>query len=75
MDIIHVLTVLEDQFSGAKMRKITTASEPTFKKMVAGIGTTFSHFDKAAQIRFDYKVIEVRQAVPEDYNNHLKTQS
>lgn len=69
MDIIHTLTVLQDQFSGATTRKITTVSQATFDKMVAGIGSTFSHFDKVAQIRSDYKVIEVRQAIQSDYNN------
>ncbi len=69
MDIIHTLTVLEDQFSGAITRKITTQSKLTFDKMVEGIGTTFSHFDKVSQIRSDYKVVDVRQAQPEDYKN------
>lgn len=69
MNIVHVLVVFEDQFSGAKETKIITTSEPLFNKMKDGIGSTFSHFDKKAQIRYDYKVIEVRQAVPDDYKD------
>lgn len=69
MDIVHVLCILEDQFSGAKVKKITTNSKDTFDKMVAGIGTTFTYFNNNSQIRSDYKVIEVRQATPEDYEH------
>jgi hypothetical protein len=69
MKIIHVLTVFEDQFSGAKSQVICTRSEDTFEKMKAGIGTVFNRFDKKAQINETLKVIEVRQAKSEDYKN------
>lgn len=70
MDIVHIKVVLEDQFSGARTTKIVTRSKEIFDKMVADIGSTFSQFDKAAQIRYDWKVIDVKQAVPEDYPNY-----
>lgn len=69
MKIFHVLMVFEDQFSFAKERKITTVSEETFEKMKKGVGTTFRHFDKKAQIAYNYKVLEVRQATPQDYHD------
>lgn len=70
MDMVHTYTVLEDQFSGAKTIKIVTVSDDTFNKMVKGIGSTFSQFDKVAAIRYNWKVIEVRQATQQDYKNN-----
>ena len=62
MDIVHVKTTFVDLFSGSKTVKVTTVSKPTFDKMKAGRGTTFSHFDKAQQIRYNFKVENVEQA-------------
>ncbi len=70
MNIIHAYTLLEDQFSGAKESRIVTVSQVTFDKMVNGIGTTFSQFDKVQAIRYNWKVIEVRQALNSDYQNN-----
>lgn len=61
MDIVHAIVTLEDQFSGCKATKTQTVSAYTFEKMKAGIGTVFSQFDKRAQIRYTWKVVEVKQ--------------
>lgn len=72
MDFIHIKAVFEDQFSGAKVTKIITRSKETFNKMVEGVGSTFSHFDKATQIRYDMKVISVEQAVQDDMDENFQ---
>lgn len=69
MDIIHTLVEMEDQFSGATQTKIITTSLDKFNKMVSGIGSTVSHFDKVAQIRFNWKITNVRQAIADDYKS------
>jgi len=66
-DIIHVFCKFEDQFSGAKDTKIVTKSAQTFEAMKRGIGSIFNQFDKKQGINYTWKVIEVRQATPEDY--------
>jgi hypothetical protein len=65
MDIVHIKVVFEDQFSGAKNTKIVTRSAPTFEKMKAGIGSVLERFEN--NIRWQWKVISVEQAKPEDY--------
>lgn len=70
MNIIHAYTLFEDQFSGAKESRIVTVSQVTFDKMIKGIGTTFSQFDKVQSIRYNWKVLEVRQALNSDYQNN-----
>jgi hypothetical protein len=62
MDIVHTVITLQDQFSGCTERLERTVSAPTFDKMKAGIGTIFAQFDKAKQIRYTWKVIDVKQA-------------
>lgn len=71
MDLIHVYTKFEDQFSECKEVKITTQTAAKFEQMKAGIGTTFNHFDKKAQINYTWKVIEVRQAEQTDYKQTI----
>lgn len=65
--IVHVKVVFEDQFSFAKKTSIVTRSIETFEKMKAGIGSTFQKVEN--HIRFDWKVISVEQAKPEDYDS------
>lgn len=65
--MIHTYVKLQDLFSGAYVERIVTQSREKHNKMVASIGSTFRHFDKAAQVASNYKVIEVRQAVQSDY--------
>lgn len=67
MNIIHTFVKFEDTFSGCIDTRITTVSQLTFDKMKDGIGSTFRKFDKAAQIAYNWKVIEVRQAIQSDY--------
>lgn len=69
-DIVHTKVVFEDQFSFAKETRIVTVSRPTFEKMKAGVGSTFSKLIN--HIRFDFKVMSVEQATPEDYNKLKK---
>ena len=65
MDIIHVEVVFEDQFSGAKEKKVvTTRSRDTFEKMKAGVGTCFSRLEN--HVRMDLKVISVKQVTDPD---------
>lgn len=64
-DIVHAKVVFEDQFSFAKETRITTVSSQTFEKMKAGIGSTFEKIEN--HVRFNWKVISVEQAKPEDY--------
>lgn len=65
--MIHAFIKFEDAFSGCIVCKIITASEDTFQKMLNGIGSSFSHFDKVAAIRSEWVVKEVRQATEADY--------
>lgn len=65
--MIHTYVKLQDLFSGAYFEKVVTQSREKHDKMIASIGSTFRHFDKAAQVASNYKVIEVRQAVQSDY--------
>lgn len=65
--MIHTYVKLQDLFSGAYLEKVITVSREKHNKMVASVGSTFRHFDKAAQIAYDWKVIEVRQATQSDY--------
>lgn len=65
--MIHAYIKLEDTFSFAKDHRIKTVSQSTFDLMVKGIGTTYSCFDKATAIHYNWKVLEVRQATTEDY--------
>jgi hypothetical protein len=67
--MIHTYVKVQDQFSFAFDSKIITVSEETFAKMLKGIGDTFNSFDKKAQIRSTWKVLEVRQATEQDYIN------
>jgi hypothetical protein len=67
MKIVHTYVKFQDQFSFAYSAKIVTVSEEKHNKMVEGIGTTFSHFDKVNHIREDLKVITVRRATESDY--------
>lgn len=68
MDVVHVKVVFEDQFSGAKRTTIVTRSKPTFEKMKAGIGSIVRRFEN--HINWEWKVISVSQAQPEDYKNY-----
>lgn len=67
MKIIHTYIKFVDLFSGAEKTNIKTFSEPTFKKAKKQVGKTKRVFDKVSQISFDWKLVEVRQAVPSDY--------
>lgn len=67
MKIVHAYVKFTDLFSFAITEKIVTVNEDTFNKMVKGIGSDFSRFDKANQIREHLQVTEVRQATESDY--------
>lgn len=66
--MIHVFVKFEDQFSFAYVTRIVTRSASTFEKMKKGIGTIVPYFDKKQHIRLALKVLEVRQATPDDYD-------
>jgi len=63
MNIIHTTITFEDTFSFAKTTRTTTLSEDTFNKVkVNDIGKIVSYFDKAAQIRYNMKIVSIEQS-------------
>ena len=69
MKIVHTFTKFKDQCSSATKTTINSVSEETFARMQKGIGTIVVQFDKKQGIHWDWEVIEVRQAMQEDYKN------
>lgn len=67
MDIVHVFVKLQDTFSFAYKSVVVTKTEADYRKMQAAIGTTFTRFDKRAQVSSNYEVLEVRQATQDEY--------
>lgn len=67
MKIIHTYIKFVDLFSGAEKVNIKTFSEPTFEAAKNQVGKTKRVFDNVSQITFEWKLVEIRQAVQSDY--------
>lgn len=67
MKIIHTYIKFVDLFSGAEKVNIKTLSEPTFERAKNQVGKTKRVFDNVNQITFEWKLVEIRQAVQSDY--------
>lgn len=62
INMISTTITFEDTFSFAKTTRTTELSEPAFNNAKANdIGKVISYFDKAAQIRYNMKIISIEQ--------------
>jgi hypothetical protein len=59
--MVQVCIKLEDEFSGAVETLNKEVGSDVFEKMCNSIGSTFTRYNPAQGIRFDWKVVSVEQ--------------